>query len=92
MELEYIKSDNVVIGSRTQGEYKFQLANHYNMVEEYLDKLSSMVLRYVSTHNANDYDFDQIRRCLTNIHAQHHNEGVNIQRIEGLDIVEKIKK
>lgn len=33
MRLKYTNMDNVVIGTHTQDERKFQMANHYNMVE-----------------------------------------------------------
>lgn len=96
MNLKYTNMDKVVIGTHTQDERKFQVTNHYNMVEGQLKSSLSFLDELEKTFGGNfkgskKFEFehlcDKIRYHIKNAQAQHFNEGYEIKNIDGLGVI-----
>ncbi len=84
--------DKVAIGTHTQDERKFQITNHYNMVESEIEKAFDAIEDLKKKCiKKNDWEIsvciELIKNHLGNIKAQHFNEGYELKNIEGLGVI-----
>lgn len=95
--LEYNGSDKVVIGTHTSAEHRFQLANHYNLVDRYVKTAETKLEKFIRA-NVSKLSFDQrieldnILQDIGNANIQHFNLGQEILEIKELEITRKWKK
>ena len=93
-KLEYKYPEKVVIGTRTYEEHRFQLANHYNMVECSLENAQKRLRDFIAKQ---ELTFEQsmllnrILHDIENAKVQHFNEGQEIIEISELDIIATTK-
>lgn len=92
MNLKYTNMDKVVIGTHTQDERKFQMTNHYNMVEGEIQRTFDAIEKLKRRCNKkHDWEMsmyiERIEHHLGNVKAQHFNEGYEIKNIDGLRVI-----
>ena len=93
-KLQYKYPEKVVIGTRTYEEHRFQLANHYNMVECSLENTQKKLRDFIAKQ---ELTFEQsmllnrILQDIENAKVQHFNEGQEIREISELDIIATTK-
>lgn len=93
-KLQYKYPEKVVIGTCTDEEHRFQLANHYNMVECSLENTQKRLRDFIAKQ---ELTFEQsmllnrILQDIENAKVQHFNEGQEIREISELDIIATTK-
>lgn len=96
MKLKYTNMDSVVIGTHTQDERKFQVTNHYNMVEGEInrafDAINDLKKKLIKDCDWETiYLIESVEHHLGNVKTQHYNEGYELKCIEVLGIKSEVE-